>query len=97
MSADALSSVEVVGGSTRIPMLARLVEDVLKKAPSRTLNAKECVSRGAALQCAMLSPVFKASAHANSGEGQHYSPPGDQGSGTGVCGALNHSTHFNSG
>lgn len=23
------------------------------------MNAKECVSRGAALQCAMLSPVFK--------------------------------------
>ncbi len=27
--------------------------------PSRTLNAKECVSRGCALQAAMLSPVFK--------------------------------------
>jgi len=26
---------------------------------SRTLNAKEVVCRGAALQCAMLSPVFK--------------------------------------
>lgn len=23
------------------------------------MNSKECVSRGAALQCAMLSPVFK--------------------------------------
>ncbi len=32
---------------------------VFGKVPSRTLNAKECVSRGAALQCAMLSPVFK--------------------------------------
>lgn len=27
--------------------------------PSRTMHSKECVSRGAALQCAMLSPVFK--------------------------------------
>ena len=27
--------------------------------PSRTLNAKETVSRGCALQCAMLSPTFR--------------------------------------
>lgn len=25
----------------------------------RTMNSKECVSRGCALQCAMLSPVFR--------------------------------------
>jgi len=54
-----ISSVEVVGSSTRVPMLAKIVEEVFQKAPSRTLNAKECVSRGAALQCAMLSPAFK--------------------------------------
>mmetsp|Transcript_5796 Transcript_5796/g.10058 ORF Transcript_5796/g.10058 Transcript_5796/m.10058 type:complete len:782 (+) Transcript_5796:126-2471(+) len=59
LDVEALSSVEVVGGSTRIPMLATLVEEVFRIVPSRTLNAKECVSRGAALQCAMLSPVFK--------------------------------------
>lgn len=59
LPAELLSSVEVVGSSTRVPMLARIVESVFGKAPSRTLNAKECVSRGAALQCAMLSPVFK--------------------------------------
>lgn len=50
---------EVIGSSTRIPSLARIIEDVFKKPVSRTLNAKECVSRGCALQCAMLSPTFK--------------------------------------
>ncbi|KAJ9519756.1 hypothetical protein QJQ45_013439 [Haematococcus lacustris] len=54
-----ISSVEVVGSSTRIPCLARIVEEVFGKAASRTMNAKECVSRGCALQCAMLSPAFK--------------------------------------
>ncbi|KAG2501566.1 hypothetical protein HYH03_000072 [Edaphochlamys debaryana] len=59
LSVDDISSVEVVGSSTRMPAVCRIVEDVFKKAPSRTMNSKECVSRGAALQCAMLSPVFK--------------------------------------
>lgn len=54
-----ISSVEIVGSSTRIPSVYQAVEDVFKMGPSRTLNSKECVSRGAALQCAMLSPVFK--------------------------------------
>lgn len=54
-----ISSVEIVGSSTRIPAFARVVEDVFRQAPSRTMNSKECVSRGCALQCAMLSPVFK--------------------------------------
>ncbi|GFR48872.1 hypothetical protein Agub_g10723 [Astrephomene gubernaculifera] len=54
-----ISSVEVVGSSTRMPAVCRVVEEVFGKAPSRTMNSKECVSRGAALQCAMLSPVFK--------------------------------------
>jgi heat shock protein 4 len=59
VSVAELSSVEVVGSSMRVPMLLRQVEQVFGKAPSRTLNAKECVSRGAALQCAMMSPTFK--------------------------------------
>lgn len=54
-----ISSVEIVGSSTRIPAVARVVEEAFKRPPSRTMNSKECVSRGCALQCAMLSPVFK--------------------------------------
>ena len=56
---DALSSVEVVGGSSRVPAVTRAIAEFFGKEPSRTLNAKECVSRGAALQCAMLSPIFR--------------------------------------
>ncbi|GIL79849.1 hypothetical protein Vretimale_12448 [Volvox reticuliferus] len=59
LTIDDISSVEVVGSCTRMPAVCRIVEEVFKKAPSRTMNSKECVSRGAALQCAMLSPVFK--------------------------------------
>lgn len=59
LSVDDIASIEVVGSSTRVPALYRIIEDFFKKTPSRTLNAKEVVSRGCALQCAMLSPVFK--------------------------------------
>lgn len=59
LKAEDISSVEIVGSSTRIPAIAKVIEDAFKRPPSRTLNSKECVSRGCALQCAMLSPVFK--------------------------------------
>lgn len=54
-----LHSVEVVGGSSRVPALLRIIKEFFDKEPGRTLNAKECVSRGAALNCAMLSPIFR--------------------------------------
>ena len=54
-----IQSVEVVGGSSRVPALLRIIKDFFGKEPGRTLNAKECVSRGAALNCAMLSPIFR--------------------------------------
>lgn len=54
-----IHSVEVVGGSTRIPALKQLIENVYKKVPSTTLNQDEAVSRGCALQCAMLSPAVR--------------------------------------
>lgn len=54
-----MSSVEVVGGSTRVPSVLRQLTDFFGREPSRTLNAKETVSRGCALQCAMLSPTFR--------------------------------------
>lgn len=56
---DDIASVEIVGGSTRIPAIKHLIEKVFKKAPSTTLNQDEAVARGCALQCAMLSPAFK--------------------------------------
>merc|ERR1712061_226947 len=52
-------SVEVVGGSTRIPAIKAAIEKVFGKTPNTTLNSDEAVSRGCALQCAILSPTFK--------------------------------------
>merc|ERR1712088_133586 len=52
-------AVEIVGGSTRIPAIKAAIEKVFGKTPNTTLNSDEAVSRGCALQCAILSPTFK--------------------------------------
>ncbi|XP_014355991.2 97 kDa heat shock protein isoform X1 [Papilio machaon] len=54
-----INAVEVVGGSTRIPAVKSLIEQVFGKNASTTLNQDESVARGAALQCAMLSPAVR--------------------------------------
>merc|ERR1712141_187259 len=56
---DEIYAVEVVGGSTRIPAIKAAIEKVFGKTPNTTLNADEAVSRGCALQCAILSPTFR--------------------------------------
>jgi molecular chaperone DnaK (HSP70) len=63
---DDLVAVEVVGGSTRVPAVLAELRSFFGKEPSRTLNAKEVVSRGCALQCAMLSPIFRFARRAGS-------------------------------
>lgn len=50
LSLDDIYAVEVVGGSTRIPSIKNLIEEVFKKQPSTTLNQDEAVARGCALQ-----------------------------------------------
>ena len=64
-SAD-LASVEIVGGGTRVSSVKDRLADVLNldksgtnSGLSTTMNADEAVSRGAALQAAILSPRFK--------------------------------------
>ena len=60
LEASQVAAVEVVGGTTRVPAVAQRLTDFFGGLePSRTLNSKETVSRGCALQCAMLSPTFK--------------------------------------
>lgn len=59
LTVERIHSVELVGSGSRIPAITRLLTSVFKKEPSRKLNASECVARGCALQCAMLSPVFR--------------------------------------
>ncbi|KAG2682252.1 hypothetical protein I3760_11G183200 [Carya illinoinensis] len=59
LAAEEIHSVELVGSGSRIPAITRLLASIFRREPSRKLNASECVARGCALQCAMLSPVFR--------------------------------------
>lgn len=56
---DDIDAVEIVGGATRMPKVKSIIEEILHKPSSTTLNADEAISRGCALQCAILSPAFK--------------------------------------
>jgi len=59
LSKDDIYSVEIVGGSSRVPYIKNLIEKIFGKTPSTTLNQDEAVARGCALQCAMLSPAVR--------------------------------------
>jgi len=60
-----IHSCEIVGGPSRVPSVQRHILSTIQKyesdiaALSTTLNGDECVARGAALMCAMLSPNFR--------------------------------------
>ncbi|KAL6602399.1 heat shock protein 70 [Neocallimastix sp. 'constans'] len=63
---DDIDSVELVGGTTRIPSVKKILndffsgsDDVSKSKLSTTLNQDECVARGCAFMCAIHSPVFR--------------------------------------
>ncbi|KAL3944996.1 MAG: hypothetical protein SGBAC_000916 [Bacillariaceae sp.] len=60
MNSKDLSSIEIVGGCTRIGFVKTKLMEILKvKTISTTMNADEAIARGAALQSAILSPRFK--------------------------------------
>ncbi|RKO86845.1 Hsp70 protein-domain-containing protein [Blyttiomyces helicus] len=64
VTADEVDFVEMIGGSTRIPAVKETLAKFFggnldENKLSTTLNQDEAVSRGCALQCAILSPVFK--------------------------------------
>ncbi|EKX50953.1 hypothetical protein GUITHDRAFT_103535 [Guillardia theta CCMP2712] len=56
---DQVDSVEMVGGTSRIPRVRELVSEFFGKDSRTTINAAESVARGASLACAMLSPAFR--------------------------------------
>jgi len=56
---DQLHSVEIVGGTSRIPAVRSIIEEVFGVQPSSSLNADEAVSRGCGLQAAALSDKFR--------------------------------------
>ena len=56
---DQIDEVLLVGGSTRVPMVAATVEKVFAKKPNRTVNPDEVVAVGAAVQGGVMSGEVK--------------------------------------
>ena len=48
LTTEEIDEVLLVGGSTRIPVVQKMVEEILGKKPKRTINPDECVAVGAA-------------------------------------------------
>ncbi len=56
---DEIKEVVLVGGSTRIPMVQKIVEDFFGKAPGKGVNPDEVVASGAAIQGGILGGEAK--------------------------------------
>jgi len=56
---DKLFAIEITGAGTRLSCVQNRLQDFFKKDISKTLNFEESVVKGCALQCAILSPLFK--------------------------------------
>lgn len=59
LKASEIDEVILVGGSTRIPMVQKIVQDFFGKAPSKGVNPDEVVAIGAAIQGAVLTGEVK--------------------------------------
>ncbi|XP_028756072.1 heat shock 70 kDa protein 15-like [Neltuma alba] len=59
LTVEDIHMVEVVGSGSRVPAINKILTEFFQKEPRRTMNASECVAKGCALQCAILSPTFK--------------------------------------
>lgn len=55
LSAKEVNEVLMVGGSTRIPKVQQIAQDIFGKVPNRSLNPDEVVAIGAAVQGAILA------------------------------------------
>ena len=55
LAADQIEEVVLVGGSTRIPLVRRLVEETFRRPPHCELNPDEVVALGAAVQADILA------------------------------------------
>lgn len=54
-----IDSIEMVGGTSRVPTIKERVSAFFGKPLSFTLNQDEAVARGCTFACAILSPVFR--------------------------------------
>ncbi|KAE8662975.1 Heat shock 70 kDa protein 15 [Hibiscus syriacus] len=59
LAVENVHMVEVVGSASRVPAMLKILTEFFGKEPRRTMNASECVAKGCALECAILSPTFK--------------------------------------
>ena len=59
LSASQIDEVILVGGSTRIPAIQKVVEEFFGKAPNRSVNPDEVVAVGAAIQGGVLTGEVK--------------------------------------
>jgi molecular chaperone DnaK len=58
IEAENLDKLLLVGGATRMPCVAALVRDLLKKEPEQSVDPDLTVVRGAAIQAGIISGVF---------------------------------------
>ncbi len=65
ITANDLGRVLLVGGSTRMPAVSRMVMQLTGKEPSKNINPDECVAQGAAVQGSKLSGQLSVNAAAN--------------------------------
>ncbi len=59
IDANEIDKVILVGGSTRIPLVQKVIKDVLGKDPHKGVNPDEVVAMGAAIQAGVLSGEVK--------------------------------------
>ncbi|MBK8900335.1 MAG: molecular chaperone DnaK [Anaerolineaceae bacterium] len=59
LSAKDIDEVVLVGGSTRMPMIQELVQNLTNKAPNKSVNPDEVVALGAAIQGGVLAGDVK--------------------------------------
>jgi molecular chaperone DnaK len=59
LRADEIQEILLVGGQTRTPLVARTVETIFGRAPSREINPDEVVAMGAAIQGGILRGDIK--------------------------------------
>merc|ERR1719281_630574 len=60
ITAADIESIEMVGGSSRVPWVKEMCQAAFgDKELSTTMNADESVARGCALMAAILSPLYK--------------------------------------
>jgi molecular chaperone DnaK len=57
LTPEDINNVVLVGGSTRIPMVQRIVRDILDREPRKDVNPDECVALGAAIQSGLLASL----------------------------------------